>query len=483
MKYEAVIGLEIHIQLKTKSKLFCGCSTQAAYERDIPPNRNICPICTGHPGVLPRPINKKVVELAVRLASATQSHINPESDFDRKNYFYADLPKGYQITQHGQPLADGGHIEFYNEGVHHRIALDHMHLEEDPGKSKIEDGVWLVDMNRCGVPLVEIVTLPDLRSASQASAFVTEFRRIVQYLGVSEGNMEMGNLRCDANVSLRPSSSDPLGTKTEIKNLNSTHFMEDAINWEINRQTRLLKEGGAIKQITISWDEQTSEGNVSREKESEADYRYFREPNLLPVIIDLDFVNHAISDIPELPSKRHHRYVTEFGLSAADAATLIDDRSISDYFEAVVINYKGSSEKAANWVRNHILRLLNDPACPYNSISDLPVTATYLAELLTIMDNGSISEAMGPKILQKILESGLSPEQIVAQEGLRPPEENDLVQMIDQALADDPKTVKRYREGNDKVLNRLIGIVMKQAQGRADAKRVRTLLVERADTL
>ena len=483
MNYETVIGLEIHVQLKTQSKLFCGCSTRSASERDVPPNRHICPICTGHPGVLPRPINRKAVELAVRLASAVRSSIHPESDFDRKNYFYADLPKGYQITQHGKPLAEGGFIDFILDGIDQRIDLNHMHLEEDPGKSKIEGGVWLVDMNRCGIPLVEIVTPPDLRSASEAAAFVTEFRRIVRYLGVSEGNMEMGNLRCDANVSIRPSSSDPLGVKTEIKNLNSIRFLEDAVNWEIKRQIRVLNAGGVIKQITIAWDDQVKEGQLSREKESEADYRYFREPNLIPVAISEPFIADASIDLPELPARRLRRYIREHEISPSDAVTLIDERSVADYFESVLMIYSGATKRAADWVRNHVLRALNDPENAFNQINELPVTAEYLAELLDLMDAGVISDALGPQIFQKIIETGRSPKQIIEQEGLRPPEEDDLIQIIDQVLADDPETVRRYREGNDKVLNRLIGQVMKQTRGRADAQKVRSLLIERADAL
>jgi aspartyl-tRNA(Asn)/glutamyl-tRNA(Gln) amidotransferase subunit B len=478
--YEAVIGLEIHVQLHTKSKLFCGCSTETAFRRDVPPNTHICPICTGHPGVLPRPVNRKAVALATRLAAACHAAIQPVSDFDRKNYFYADLPKGYQITQHGRPLAEGGWVEVVFGGQIRRIRLRHIHLEEDPGKSKVEGGVWLVDMNRCGVPLVEIVTAPDLRSAAEAAAFAGELRRIVRHLGVSEGNMEMGNLRCDANVSIRPAGAETLGTKTEIKNLNSFRFLEDAVTWEIERQTRALAAGTPVKQVTIHWDEYDGEGRLSREKETEADYRYFREPNLIPVVIDERLKAEALAGMPALPSERLRSYMERLGLPEKEAAALVEECAVADYFEAAVAAFPGPAKRVADWVRNHVLRALNDPSGRYAAIADLPATPVYLAELLTLMSSGRISDALGPQIFQRVLETGRPPRTIVEAEGLRPPEEEDLIRMIEQALAEDPETVQRFREGNDKAINRLIGQVMRQAQGRANAQRVRELLIERA---
>ena len=477
--YEPVIGLEIHVQLHTQSKLFCACSTEAVSVRDVPPNTHICPICTGHPGVLPRPVNRKAVVMAVRLATACHCTVNEQSDFDRKNYFYADLPKGYQITQHQRPLATDGWVDIQTDEGTKRVHLDHMHLEEDPGKSKQEGGVWLVDMNRCGVPLVEIVTGPDLRSAAEAVAFVTEFRRIIRYLGVSEGNMEMGNMRCDANVSVRPFGTDTLGTKTEIKNLNSFRFLEEAVNWEIDRQIQTLEDGGAISQITIHWDEQYGEGRLSREKETEADYRYFREPNLIPVRITDDVTKDAVHDIPELPFDRLHRYVDGHGLSARDAETLVEEKSVADYYDAVTAAYDGPPKRAADWVRNHVLRTLNDTSNPHNALPDLPVTPEYLAELLNMIEAGTISDSLAPQVYEKILETGNSPEQVVAEEGLQPPEDDFIIEMVDQVITDDPETVQVVRNGNPKAVGRLIGQAMKLTQGRADAKQVRELLLER----
>jgi len=480
MKYEAVIGLEIHLQLNTKSKLFCGCSTEAVFRRDALPNTFICPICTGHPGVLPRPVNRRAVLLATRLAMATRCQIHEESGFDRKNYFYADLPKGYQITQHGKPLAENGRVSIRWEGGTREISLSHIHLEEDPGKSKMDGGVWLVDMNRCGVPLVEIVTHPDLRSAGEAAAFAAELRRIARYIGVSEANMEMGNLRCDANVSIRPSGETVLGTKTEIKNLNSFRFLEEAVAWEIARQERAVRNGETIRQITIHWDENRGEGRLSREKETEADYRYFREPNLIPVVLDAALRVEAAADLPSLPSERLRRYTEAYDIPEKEAETLIEDRQTSDYFEAVLSRFSGSPKRVADWVRNYALRVLNEPGTPYGSLAELPVTPAYLAQLLAMMASSKISDALGPQIFRKTLDTGRSPEDIVAQEGLRPPEEDDLAVFVDQAIAGDPESVQKFREGNDKAINRLIGVVMRQTGGRSAAGRVRELLVERA---
>lgn len=482
MNFESVIGLEIHVQVNTKSKLFCGCSTVSAFKQDIPPNSRICPICTGHPGVLPRPINRRAVELAVRLATALSSRVNLRSDFDRKNYFYADLPKGYQITQHGTPIAENGVVDYIYEGSERRINIHHLHLEEDPGRSKIDGGVWLVDMNRCGIPLIEIVTEPELRSAGEAAAFLTEFQRIVRYLGVSEANMELGNLRCDANVSLRPSSDSPLGTKTEIKNLNSIRFLEDAVNWEISRQSRVLNSDGKINQITISWDDRAGHGNVSREKESEADYRYFREPNLIPVDLSPVLIEEASKDIPELPAGRLGRFIDEYGIKPQEATSLIEDRAIADYFESVATQCR-SKKRAADWMRNHVLRILNDPDIEFTEIDTFPVSKDFLVELLGMLEAGEITDAIAKQVFDRMIETGKSPVHIISSEGLKAPEEDDLIAKVDQALADDPETIRSYKAGNDKVLNRLIGVVMKMTQGKADAQKVRTLLIERADML
>jgi len=477
--YEPVIGLEIHVQLHTRSKLFCGCSTEAVSVRDVPPNMHICPICTGHPGVLPRPVNRKAVVMGVRLASACHCTVNEFSDFDRKNYFYADLPKGYQITQHQRPLATDGWVDIQTDTGTKRVHLDHMHLEEDPGKSKQEGGVWLVDMNRCGVPLVEIVTGPDLRSAAEAVAFVSEFRRIIRYLGVSEGNMEMGNMRCDANISIRPSGSETLGTKTEIKNLNSFRFLEEAVNWEIERQVQTLEEGGDISQITIHWDERSGEGRLSREKETEADYRYFREPNLIPVQVTEDVVKEGEQGVPELPFDRLRRYVDTHGLSVPDAETLVEEKAVSDYYDAVTTTFDGPPKRAADWVRNQVLRTLNDASNPYDTLSNLPVTSEYLGNLLVMIESGNLSDSLAHQVFEKILVSGKSPEQVVAEEGLQPPEDDFVVGMVDRVIAEDPETVQVVRDGNPKAVGRLIGLAMKLTQGRADAKRIRELLIER----
>lgn len=483
MHYEAVIGLEIHAQLKTRSKVFCSCSTEAAYVRDVPPNTHICPICTGHPGILPRPLNRRAVVLAVRLARACHCTVHPVSDFDRKNYFYADLPKGYQITQNHRPLATDGRVEIEVDGGRKRVRLHRIHLEEDPGKSKREEGVWLVDMNRCGVPLVEIVTGPDLSSAAEAAAFMRELRRIGQYLDVCEGNMELGNLRCDANVSIRPVGSDQLGTKTEIKNLNSFRFLEEAIIWEIQRQLDEVREGRGIEQITIHWDENAGVGQLMREKESAADYRYFREPNLIPVHVDARIEAEAAEQMPELPGARRQRYVAEYGLSPGDAAQLTEERSIADYFEATVVAFHGPVKRVADWVRNQVLSTLNDESNPFTDVTTWPMTPAYLAELLNLVESKKISETLAPRVFHTVLETGLSPQAVVKQQGLELTGEDETLQIVERVLQEDPETVQQCRNGNEKALNRLIGQAMKLSKGRADAKRVRQLLQEQLNAL
>jgi aspartyl-tRNA(Asn)/glutamyl-tRNA(Gln) amidotransferase subunit B len=306
---------------------------------------------------------------------------------------------------------------------------------------------------------------------------VEEFRRIARYLEVSEANMEMGNLRCDANVSLRPAGTEALGVKTEIKNLNSFRFLEEAITWEIERQKRELEAGRPVRQITIHWDERHGRGRLSREKETAADYRYFREPNLIPVVLDEGIRNEAASDMPTLPSERMRRY-TEQGIDPGEAAVLVEDRRVSDYFERVVSAGSIPVKRAADWVRNHVLRVVNDPGSGYG-IADLPMTPVFLTELLDLMRTGVISEAMGPALFQKTLDTGRSPKSIVDEEGLRPPERNDLIGIVDQAINDDMESVQKFREGNEKAINRLIGLVMRHTQGRASAQQVRDMLIDR----
>ncbi|MBI4552002.1 MAG: Asp-tRNA(Asn)/Glu-tRNA(Gln) amidotransferase subunit GatB [Candidatus Latescibacteria bacterium] len=479
--YEPVIGLEIHAQLRTKSKLFCACSTEAASVRDVPPNTHICPICTGHPGVLPRPLNRRAVVLAVRLANACHCTVHPVSDFDRKNYFYADLPKGYQITQNHRPLATDGWVEIEVNGTSKRVRLHRVHLEEDPGKSKREGGVWLVDMNRCGVPLVEVVTAPDLSSAAEAAAFTRELRRIGRYLDVCDGNMEMGNLRCDANVSIRPAGTDQFGTKTEIKNLNSFRFLEEAIAWEIERQQDELRAGRAVEQITILWDEHAGVGRLMREKESAADYRYFREPNLINVHVDAQVEADALAHLPELPLARQRRYVEEYDLSQSDAAQLAEERPLADYFETTVAAFRGSPKRVAHWVRNQVMNILNDEDNEFNDVNTLPMTPAYLAELLNLVESKTLSETLAPQVFQKVLETGLSPQAAVQREGLALTGEDETLQIVERVLRSDPDSVQQCRSGNEKALNRLIGQAMRLSKGRADAKRVRQLLQEQVN--
>jgi aspartyl-tRNA(Asn)/glutamyl-tRNA(Gln) amidotransferase subunit B len=473
MEYEAVIGLETHIQLNTQSKIFCACKADSWFDE---PNTNICPVCCGMPGVLPV-LNKRAVEKGVLLARAMNSDIQPVSFFDRKNYFYPDLPKGYQITQYDKPLAKGGYMDVPQmDGTTCRVHIWKLHLEEDAGKTRNEIGRRLIDFNRCGVPLIEMVTGPDLRSADEAANYLIRLRQLLRWIGVSEADMEKGHLRCDANVSLRGKGETVLNTKTEIKNVNSIEAVRTAIQKEILRQTREYEEGRRIEAWTLEWDEDSQTLKKMRSKETEADYRYFREPDLLPVILDEKWKSEILADFPELPLTRRARFVNEYGLPEYDADILTGERSLSDYFMAAVKVYHGDVKRISNWLINDVLRMLNESG---KNAGELVLTPVYLVEIINLVDTNTINANTGKLLLDKVNGTGKSPSEIVKDEGLAKVSDNSAIRtVVEQVIAESPKEVGAFKAGKVGLMGFFVGLVMKKMQGKADAQMARTLLEE-----
>jgi aspartyl-tRNA(Asn)/glutamyl-tRNA(Gln) amidotransferase subunit B len=473
MHYEPVIGLEIHAQLLTASKIFCGCSTAFG----AAPNTHICPVCLGLPGALPV-LNRAAVDHAIRAALALECTIHETSIFARKNYFYPDLPKGYQISQYEQPLATGGVVELSSGGGTRRVGITRVHLEEDAGKS-LHDGFvdsdrkTYVDFNRSGVPLIEIVTEPDLRSAAEAAEFFTRLRETLVWLGVNDGNMEEGSLRCDANVSVRPVGATTLGTKAEVKNLNSFRFLQKALEHEIERQIETLGDGGRIVQETRLWDAAAGRTVSMRSKEEAHDYRYFPEPDLPPVTVDADRIHRIKAAMPELPRGRRERFVDQYALPEYDAAQLTASRGVADYFEAVVA--AGAAAKpASNWIMGELARTLKARGV---EISASPIPAVRLAGLLALVDRGAISGPIAKDVFEKMASSGRSAEEIVAAEGMTQIDDDSrLATIISDVLAAHVDAVAQYRAGKTATFGFLVGQVMKAAAGKANPRRVNELL-------
>ena len=472
-QYEIVVGLETHIQLNTETKIFCSCKADSW---GAEPNTNICPVCSGLPGVLPV-LNAEAVQKAARLAAAMQAEINPVSYFDRKNYFYPDLPKGYQITQFDEPIGKGGYLDVHMpDGSTHRVHIHKMHLEEDAGKTKIEAGRRLVDFNRCGVPLVEMVTEPELHSGEEAAQYLTELRQLLRWIGVSEADMERGHLRCDANVSIREAGSAVLNTKTEIKNMNSIESVRQAITLEAQRQIAAVEAGERVESYTLDWDADTGTLRKMRSKETEADYRYFREPDLLPVKLSADEIARIQSSLQELPYARKQRFIAEYQLSAYDADILTSERSLSDYFEEAVGLSSASPKTVSNWMMNDLLRIMNDLG---KSASELRLRPAELAEIIDMVESGKISPATGKALLKKVEESGQKPAEIVAAEGLGLiGDEDALRSQIAAVLSESPNEVASFRAGKESLLGWFVGQVMRRTGGKADPKRTRELLLE-----
>jgi aspartyl-tRNA(Asn)/glutamyl-tRNA(Gln) amidotransferase subunit B len=471
--YEAIIGLETHIQLNTLTKIFCACKADSWED---PPNSNICPVCTGLPGVLPV-LNQAVVEKAVLLAAAMHAEIQPVSYFDRKNYFYPDLPKGYQISQYDMPLARGGYLDLpMPEGYTRRVTIHKLHIEEDAGKTKNEYARRLIDFNRCGVPLIEMVTGPDLRSADEAAQYVIRLRQLLRWLDVSEADMERAHLRCDANVSIRPKGADYLNPKTEIKNVNSIVSLREAILTEIERQIRQVEAGKRVEAWTLEWDEDAGVLRKMRSKETEADYRYFHEPDLLPVRIDETWRAAILRDLPELPLERRDRFSREYGLPEYDADILTGERSLSDYFEAAVTAYGGDPKRVSNWLMNDVLRMLNERGL---SAGDLRLKPSFLAEIIMLVDSGKINTSTGKSLLEKVESSGRSPAEIVQAEGLAKVSDQDAIRgLCAEVLAESPEQVASYKAGKVTLIGWFVGNVMKKSRGKADPQLTKALLEE-----
>lgn len=481
MTYEPVIGLEIHIQLNTASKIFCACPADSW---GAPPNTNICPVCSGLPGVLPV-LNQAAVEKAALLAAALHAEVRAESFFDRKNYFYPDLPKGYQITQYDQAIGHGGWFEVPGPGGSvKRITLHKMHLEEDAGKTKNDPlrGVRLIDMNRCGVPLIEMVTGPDLRSADEAAQFLIRMRQLLRWLEVSEANMERGHLRCDANVSIRPVGSTGLNAKTEIKNVNSIEAVRHAIEAEIARQISEVEAGRRVQAWTLDWDDETQTLKKMRSKETEADYRYFREPDLLSAQLDEAWQTAIRARLPELPWARQARFVSQYGLSDYDAGVLTEERGLSDYYETTVehgaaLNPPVAAKTVANWLMNDILRLRNDRGLTARALAE-GLTPAHLAELIGLVEAKTINRATGAGLLPKILETGRGPQALVEAEGLAQISGDDAVRALAaQVIAENADQVEAYRK-KPSLLKWFVGQVMKKSQGKANAQVAERILSE-----
>ncbi|MDR3573938.1 MAG: Asp-tRNA(Asn)/Glu-tRNA(Gln) amidotransferase subunit GatB [Anaerolineaceae bacterium] len=472
-KFETVIGLETHIQLNTTTKIFCSCKADSWFD---PPNTNICPVCTGEPGVLPV-LNKTVVEKAVLLAAAMHAEPQAVSYFDRKNYFYPDLPKGYQISQYDRPIGVGGYLDLpMPQGYTRHVGITKLHMEEDAGKPKNAGSVRLIDFNRCGVPLVEMVTEPDLRTADEAAQYLIRLRQLLRWLGISDADMEKGHLRCDANVSIRPMGATYLNPKTEIKNVNSIDAVREAIEKEVERQTRQVEAGHKIQAWTLEWDEDAGVLRKMRSKETEADYRYFREPDLLPVYLDEEWKQAILKDLPELPMARRSRFVKEYGLPEYDAEILTGERKLSDYYETAVRAYGGDPKKVSNWLINDILRMLNERSI---TADQLGLTPIFLAELLKLVDAGTINSSTGKSLLGKVEETGQAPAAIVAAEGLAKVSDDAAIRSVcAEVIAESPKEVESYKAGKVTLMGWFVGQVMKKMRGKADASLARQILEE-----
>jgi aspartyl-tRNA(Asn)/glutamyl-tRNA(Gln) amidotransferase subunit B len=480
MLFEPVIGLEIHAHLRTASKIFCGCSTAFG----APPNTHVCPVCLGFPGALPV-LNRSAVDLAIRAGLALGCHINETSIFARKNYFYPDLPKGYQISQYERPLASSGELEYVSADGSKRVGITRVHMEEDAGKSLHEgfsdsDRKTYLDFNRSSVPLIEIVTEPDLRSAADAAEFFSRLRAILVWLDVNDGNMEEGSLRCDANVSVRPRGSSTLGTKAEVKNLNSFRFLQKALEFEIERQIEVLEAGGRVRQETRLWDSSTGITVSMRSKEEAHDYRYFPEPDLPPLTLDHARIATIRDTMPELPDARRRRFVDLFGLPEYDAAQLTQSRALADYFEAAV--HAGAVPKAvSNWMMGELTRALKDAG---RDISTSPVSPERLAGLVLLIEKGTISGAIAKGVFEKMFTSGRTADEIVSVEGLTQiDDESHIQELIASVVQANPDAVKQYRAGKTSTFGFLVGQVMKAASGKANPKRVNESLKRALDAL
>jgi len=470
VSYEAVIGLEVHAQMRTDSKIFCGCST----EFGAGPNSQTCPVCIGMPGVLPV-LNRRALEFAIRTGLATNCGISRHSRFARKNYFYPDLPKGYQISQYELPICEHGWIEIDAEGGKKRVGITRIHMEEDAGKNIHEEkGPYsFVDLNRTGVPLMEIVSEPDMSTPAEAAEYMKKLRTILRYLGVCDGNMEQGSLRCDANVSVRPVGQKELGVKVEVKNINSFKFVERALAYEIKRQLKAVEDGTPIVQETRLWDSDKEFTASMRSKEEAHDYRYFPDPDLVPLAVPEKWIEEIRASLPELPDARRERFIGEHGLSEQDASMLTEERAMADWFEDAV--KAGAAPKAAaNWIMTELLKLLNQDG---KSIEESPLKPAQLAGMLKLVDEGTISGKIAKTVFSEMYSSGKDADAIVKEKGLvQISDTGELEKAVDEVIASSPDEVARFKGGDQKLMGFFVGQIMKATKGKANPKLVNELL-------
>ena len=470
MEFEPVIGLEVHAQLLTDSKIFCGCSTKFGAS----PNSHTCQICLGMPGVLPV-LNRKVVECTIKMGLATRCRINEACNFARKNYFYPDLPKGYQISQYANPLAEHGYVDVELEDGRKRIGITRIHMEEDAGKLLHDEHnpSSYIDLNRTGVPLIEIVSEPDIRSAEEASAYLKRLHEILVYLEICDGNMEEGSFRCDANVSLRPKGQEAFGTRAELKNMNSFRNVQRALEYEIKRQQYVLEGGGVVVQETRLWDDTAGVTHSMRSKEEAHDYRYFPDPDLVWVAIGEDWVEAIRKDQPELPLEKRERFVRDYLIPAYDAGVLTQSRALADYYEAVV-RLTDKPKIASNWIMGDILRFINEEK---REITACPITPQALGDLIRLIDEGTISGKIAKEVIDEMYKTGKPARTIIAEKGLvQITDEGALAQAIQEVMTANPKQLEQYRGGKDKVFGFFVGQVMKATQGKANPQLINDLL-------
>jgi aspartyl-tRNA(Asn)/glutamyl-tRNA(Gln) amidotransferase subunit B len=471
LEFEAVIGLEVHAQLLTDTKIFCGCSTKFGN----PANTNVCPVCLGHPGVLPV-LNKKVVEYTTLMGLATNCSMNEKSVFARKNYFYPDLPKGYQISQFELPICEHGYISI-KTNKEKRIGITRIHMEEDAGKSIHDQGFdTLVDVNRCGVPLIEIVSEPDISNGEEAYQYLTNLKQILTYLGICDGNMEEGSLRCDANISIRPKGSSKLGTRTEVKNMNSFKNVQSAIDYEIDRQISLVEDGGEVVQQTLLWNAEQNKATSMRGKEEAHDYRYFPDPDLMPVIVSKEWENEILSKMPELPQKRKERFVNKLNLPEYDAEVLTSQKDIADYYESV-LKETSEAKTASNWVMGDVLKVINEQKFTF---ADFPVSPENLGKLINLIATDKISSKIAKDIFPIMLDENKDPNIIVNEKGLKQITDTSKIELaIDNVINNNPSQVEEFKSGKEKVIGFLVGQAMKETKGKANPQMVNDILREK----
>ena len=475
MSYETIIGLEVHVELKTNSKIFCGCST----EFGAPPNTHTCPICLGHPGVLPV-LNNRAVEYAMKAAMALNCEIAKVTEFDRKNYFYPDNPKAYQISQLARPIGENGWIEIDIKGEKKKLGITRLHLEEDAGKLTHLDGedYSLVDFNRAGTPLIEIVSEPDMRSPEEAYAYLEKIKAIMQYIEVSDCKMEEGSLRCDANISIRPKGEKKFGTKTELKNLNSFAFVQKGIAYEEERQEKELTSGGTIQQETRRWDDHGKKTVLMRVKEGSDDYRYFPDPDLVDLTLEDEWKDKVRAEIPELPDSRQHRYVKDLDLPEYDAGVLTQHKNLSDFFEGC-LELDAPPKQASNWIMGEVNRYLN---ANNKMIQEVPLTPTELTKLINLVEKGTISSKIAKEVFNELIENGGDPEEIVKEKGLlQISDEGELRSMVNDVLDNNGQSIEDYKSGKGKAVGFLVGQIMKASKGKANPQLVNKLIVEEID--